>query len=298
MIAKLIYFFISLSFYDVVNMKLGRFISKRRERMPSLRMKVCNSLGALAAILLLSGVISILEYRRVSNYVSDLITSNINSIVLSQRLSDLTQEHNHQMLAVVVMNDISLMPEFNDLPFVTVADSLRTTFTSQNALPMLDTVVTSFDDFVKTSQKFDEVFLADTVDTRTWFFGTLQPKYNSLIQNLGKLNELIHEDLKNNSENFDAGFYRSIIPGVVSVGAGLLLILLLLYFTLVNYVSPIYRISDGIDNYRKTGRRHMYDMDGDDQLANINAGVTELIEENVELKHRLKALREEKNSDD
>ena len=39
-------------------------------------------------------------------------------------------------------------------------------------------------------------------------------------------------------------------------------------------------------------------MDGDDQLANINTGVSELIEENLELKHRLKVLREEKNSDD
>lgn len=280
-----------------MNMGLRKFIMNRREKRPSLRKKVYLSLGALTMILLLSGVLSILEYRRVSSYVSDLIASNINSIVLSQRLSDLTQEHNHQMLSVVVLNDISLMPEFNDMPFMSVADSLRTTFTSQNAQPMLDTVVTSFNDFVKTSRKFDEVFLADTVNTGEWFFSTLQPRYNSLIQDLGKLNELIHQDLKENSENFDAGFYRSIIPGVVSVCAGLLLIFLLLYFTMSNYVRPIYKISEGVDAYRQSSRRHTYTMDGDDQLANINTGVTELIEENLQLKHRLKALREERNAE-
>ena len=286
-----------MSVVEFMNMGLRKFIMDRREKRPSLRKKVYLSLGALAMMLLLSGVLSILEYRRVSTYVSDLIASNINSIVLSQRLSDLTQEHNHQMLSVVVLNDISLMPEFNDLPFMSVADSLRTTFTSQNAQPMLDTVVTSFNDFVKTSRKFDEVFLADTVNTGEWFFSTLQPRYNSLIQDLGKLNELIHQDLKENSENFDAGFYRSIIPGAVSVCAGLLLICLLLYFTLSNYVRPIYRISEGIDSYRQSSRRHTYTMDGDDQLANINNGVTELIEENLQLKHRLKALREERNAE-
>ena len=280
-----------------MNMGLRKFIMNRREKRPSLRKKVYLSLGALTMILLLSGVLSILEYRRVSSYVSDLIASNINSIVLSQRLSDLTQEHNHQMLSVVVLNDISLMPEFNDMPFMSVADSLRTTFTSQNAQPMLDTVVTSFNDFVKTSKKFDEVFLADTVNTGEWFFSTLQPRYNSLIQDLGKLNELIHQDLKENSENFDAGFYRSIIPGVVSVCAGLLLIFPLLYFTMSNYVKPIYRISEGIDSYRQSSRRHAYTMDGDDQLSNINTGVTELIEENLQLKHRLKAIREERNAE-
>lgn len=290
-------FFISLPFCENIMAHL-KFINKRQEKMPSLRKKVVFSLGSLAAILLLSGVISILEYRRVSNYVSDQIAANINSIVLSQHLSDMTQEHNHQMLSVVVMNDISMMPHFNEVPFRTVADSLRTTFTSRRALPMLDTVVTSFDDFMMTSQRFDAVFLADTVDTRTWFFATLQPKYNSLIQNLGQLNELIYEDLKENSENFDAGFYRSIIPGVVSVGAGLLLIFLLLYFTMANYVKPIYRISDGIDNYRHSGKTHGYIMDGDDQLSNINTGVSELIEENLELKRRIRALREERTTEE
>ena len=70
------------------------------------------------------------------------------------------------------------------------------------------------------------------------------------------------------------------------------LILLLLFFTLVNYVRPIYRMVDGINSYRTSGRRYTYDFDGDDQLAEINTGVTEIIEENLELKTRIKALRE------
>ena len=84
---------------------------------------------------------------------------------------------------------------------------------------------------------------------------------------------------------------------MVSVGAGLLLICLLMFFTLTNYVKPIYRISEGIDNYRQSSRRHNYTMDGDDQLSNINTGVTELIEENLQLKHRVKALKEERNAE-
>ena len=198
------------------------------------------------------------------------------------------------MLAVVVMNDISIMPRFDLEDFMAQSDSLKNSFTSQNALPMVDTVVTSFDRFMKTSLKFDEVFLADNVNTGEWFFGSLQPRYTKLRQDLNSLNEVIHEELKKNSADFDAGFYRSIIPGVVSVGAGLLLIVLLLYFTMVYYVKPIYRMSDGIDSYRLSGRRYIYDFDGDDQLANINSGLTELIDENVEFKRRVKNLRDER----
>ena len=108
------------------------------------------------------------------------------------------------------------------------------------------------------------------------------------------MNEVIHDELQRNSADFDAGFYRSIIPGVVSVGAGLLLILLLMYFTMVYYVKPIIRMSDGIDSYRLSGRRHVYEFDGDDQMANINSGLTEIIDENVELKKRVKNLRDER----
>ena len=267
---------------------------KKKERKPSMKKKLFFSLGSLAMILLLSSVISILEYRRMSDYVSELIASNIKSINLSQKLADITQEYNDQMLAVVVQNDISLMPDFNLTYFNAQSDSLRSSFTSSKMLPKVDSVVMSFDAFMKTSLKFDEVFLADSVDTGEWFFGSLQPRYTKLRQDLNSLNEVIHEELRDNSADFDAGFYRSIIPGVVSVGAGLLLILLLLYFTMVYYVRPIYRMSDGVDSYRVSGRRYIYEFDGDDQLANINSGLTEIIEENVELKRRLKNLRDER----
>lgn len=259
-----------------------------------MRRKLFFSLGALAALLLLSGVISILEYRRMSDYVSEMIAANIKSIVLSQRLADITEEYNHQMISVVVQNDISLMPDFDLDDFNAMADSLRNSFTSNHSLPMVDSVTVSFNAFMNTSIKFDEVFLADNVNTGEWFFGTLQPVYNKFRQDIGMLNDSIHSELRSNSADFDAGFYRSIIPGVVSVGAGLVLIMLLFYFIMVYYVNPIYKIADGVRNYRLSGRRHNYEFDGDDQLAEINAGVGELTEENIELKKRVKILREDR----
>lgn len=272
---------------------LPKFLRRKKEVKPSIGRKLFFSLGSLAAILVLSGLISIHEYRRMSSYVSELIAANIKSINLSQRLADITEEYNHQMLAVVVQNDISIMPDFNLKHFNAQADSLKHSFTSQTALPMVDSVEVSFNEFISTSMKFDEVFLADSVDTGEWFFGTLQPCYNEFREDMAVLNDMIHDELRSNSADFDEGFYRSIMPGVVSVGAGLLLIILLFYFTLSNYVTPIYKISAGIDNYRLSGRKHGYVFDGEDQLANINAGVSELIEENIELKRRIKNLKGE-----
>lgn len=272
-------------------MKLFR---KKIETRPSMRRRLFFSLGSVAAILVLSGAISIMEYRRMSDYVSDLIASNIQSINLSQKLADMTQEYDQQMLEVVLLNDISRMPDFDLKLFQTQADSLKNSVTKMTSLPIVDTVATSFDAFMKTSLKFDEVFLADNVNTGEWFFGSLQPSYNKFRRDIDTLNDAILEELKANSADFDAGFYRSIIPGVVSVGAGLLLVFLLMYFIMVYYVNPLYKMSNGIDNYRAIGKKYGYVFDGDDQLANINSGITEIIEENVELKGRVKMLRSER----
>lgn len=271
-----------------------KLFKRRHEAKPSIRRKLFFSLGSIAAILLVSSVISIMEYRRMSDYVSDLIASNIKSINLSQRLADITQEYDQQMLAAVVMNDLYLVPDFDLQYFQAQADSLKSSITFANTLPMVDSVSVSFDNFMKTSLKFDEIFLADTVNTGEWFFGSLQPCYQKFRVDVDNLNEAIHEELKNNSAEFNEGFYRSIMPGVVSVGAGLILVMLLAYFLMSYYVNPIYKISAGVDNYRQLGRRHGYVFDGDDQLANINNGVAELIEENMELKKRIRSLREEK----
>jgi hypothetical protein len=53
-------------------------------------------------------------------------------------------------------------------------------------------------------------------------------------------------------------------------------------------------MSAGVDNYRLSGRRYSYEFDGEDQLGNINSGLSELIEENQELKRRIKTLREDR----
>ena len=189
-----------------------------------------------------------------------------------------------------------MMPTFDLQHFMAQSDSLKNSFKSEHALPKVDSVVTSFDNFMKTSLKFDEVFLADNVDTGEWFFGTLQPCYNEFRRDMNTLNESIYNELQANSADFDAGFYRSIIPGVVSVGAGLLLILLLLYFTLFDYVRPICKMAEALTAYRSSGRRYNYTFDGDDQLAEINEGIVEVVEENLELRARVKSLREERNN--
>lgn len=268
---------------------------RKKERKPSIRKKAVFSLGSIALIFVLSGAITFLEYRRISDYVSERISASINSITLSQQLSDITEEYNNKMLAVVLRNDITIMPDTDERNlFMAQSEALKNSIGSEEALPILNKVEVSFDRFISTAMEFDQVFLADTVDTPEWFFGTLQPAYNQFCHDMSELNAEIHGELQANSINFDESFYRSIVPGIVCICAGLLLVLLLMFFIIANYVNPIYKIAAGLNAYKSSGKRYANIMEGNDHLADINADVTEIIEENIELKHRVKNLKEDK----
>ena len=260
----------------------------------SLRMKLILGLSSIAAVLVISNVISIMEYTRMSNYVSELIADDISSINLSQQLSGVVDKYNLDLLTVVGDESVTALPDFDQDSFVSFCDSLKGSLTERRLVPLADSVLYSYSAYMLTSLELKDVLKSDFIDTRTWYFETLQPVFNRLRTDLDKLSEAIYRDLQRNSETFERGFYRSIIPGVVAVGVGVLLVFMLLLFMNIFYVNPLYRMLDSLDNYRKYNKRYNYTFEGDDQLTELNSGIMEITEDNRQLKRRIKDMKERK----
>ena len=270
------------------------FLGKLRNRMSnwhlSLRAKLTLSLSAIAVVLVISSIISLMEYRSMSSYVSGLIADNINSINVAQKLSEVSNSYNLDILSVIGDEGASL-PNFNQEEFVARCDSLKKNLTSVNLLPLADSVMSSYAAYMMTTLELEHVLLSDFIDSRTWYFDRLQPKYNRLRSDIDALSAGMYNDLKKNSQTFERGFYRSIIPGLVAVLVGLLLVVLLLFFILVYYVNPVYKMLDALRDYRTYNKKYTYTFEGDDQLSELNAGISEIAGENHQLRKRLSALR-------
>ena len=258
----------------------------------SLKQKMVLSLSAIVVVLIVSGVISILEYRRMSNYVSDMIAEDINSINVAQKLATVTDDYNLQILAVIGDDSLNSLPDFDQQGFVFYCDSLRSSFSGENVLPLTDSVLYSYSAYMLTSLELEQVIQSDFIDSRTWYFERLQPSFNRLSGDIGRLTQAMYDDLQANSEDFDQGFHRSIIPVVVAVSVGIILVLLLMFFIISYYVNPLNRMLEGLDDYRSMGRRYGYTFDGDDQLVELNEGISELTEENRQYRRRIKLLKE------
>ena len=270
------------------------FLGKLRNRMSnwhlSLRAKLTLSLSAIAVVLVISSIISLMEYRSMSSYVSGLIADNINSINVAQKLSEVSNSYNLDILSVIG-DEGARLPNFNQEEFVARCDSLKKNLTSVNLLPLADSVMYSYAAYMMTTLELEDVLLSDFIDSRTWYFDRLQPKYNRLRGDIDALSAGMYNDLKKNSQTFERGFYRSIIPGLVAVLVGLLLVVLLLFFLLVYYVNPIYKMLDALRDYKGYNKKYTYTFEGDDQLAELNAGISDMAGENHQLRKRLSALR-------
>ena len=253
--------------------------------------KLIMSLGAIAAVLLLSSVISVMEYSKMSSYVSDLISKDINSINDARRLGEAAEEDNLAILAAIGDGSVTELPDFDTQAFMRKCDSLSTAFSSTSSLA--DSVKYAYSAYMLTSLELGYVIKSDFINTRDWYFDRLQPRFGRLRGDIDKLSLAIYDDLRFNSENMDSSLYRSIIPGIVAVGVGLLLVVMLLMFMLSYYVRPTYRMASGLSAYRSYGKNYTVDFDGDDQLKEINEGIAEITTENQTLQRRISALKNE-----
>ena len=263
----------------------------------SVKIKIALGLGAIAAMLLLSSIISVLEYRRMSNYLSDLIAANVRGIDAAQRLVSVCDEYNLAILTSIGEEVSGTLPDFDTLAIKDRCDSLTANITLSSARALADSASASALAYLAVAKELDMVIYSEFIDTRDWYFNRLQPCFNKLRSEVEQLNDVIFEDLENNSLTFQDSFYRSIMPGIVSVGVGLVLVLLLLFFINVYYLNPLYKMLSGMESYRDTGHRYNYTFDGGDQLSSLNDCVTDLVEENIELRRRNKILRDSLEDD-
>ena len=257
----------------------------------SMKGKLTASLCAISAVLIVSSAISIMEFRRVSRSVSELIADDISSVNAARELTRVTNDYNLEILAVIGDDSRSELPYFDRSLFIARCDSLKYALSGRNLQPLADSVLYSYSAYMLTSLELPKALQSGYAGARNWYFRRLQPQYDYLMKDLNNMSSAIYEGLDQNSMNFNRGFYRSIIPTVVAAGVGQLLLLMLLFFIIVYYVTPLYKILSSLKSYQEVGKKYSYNFDGDDQMAELNRRIAELASENQQLRRRIAVFR-------
>lgn len=272
-------------------MSLKKWIRKKKTARISIRMKLTLSLLSIAAVLLISSCITLLQYRSMSNYVSNLIADNIRNVNLLEQLSDDVHAYNAQVMAVLWDEANTAVPTLDVRRGRAMCDSLMMQTERPAVRERIDSLRVSFEAFAARTRALPDVVKSPS-STLDWYTREMQPLYDRLSDNIVRMRVLVYEDLEANSATFDRGFYRSIIPGAVALAVGLLLILLLLLFMSIYYITPLNRMLRSLDDYRLMNKKYACTFEGDDELSRLNDGISEVVGENVQLRKRVSYLRE------
>lgn len=271
-------------------MRIKKASNKLKKLQLSMKSKLVLSFLSIVLVLLVSSIISVMEYSSMSNYVTELIAGDVRSVNVSNNLSEMANTYNLAILEAIGDNEAKL-PSFDDAYFKSHCDSLRMSSTLNEVAPLADSLLYSYAAYMLTSMEFEQVHDSEYIDPRIWYFDRLQVRFDRFTSDLNKLTESMFTDLQNHSATFERGFYRSIIPGIVAVGVGILMVCMLLFFLLTDYANPLYKMLAGLRNYRSSDKKYNLVIDGDEQLSELNEGISEITNENQQLRRRLKDLR-------
>lgn len=272
-------------------MFVKKWIRKWRATHLSIRTKLTLSLLSIAAVLLISSSITLLQYRSMSNYVSTLIADNIRNINLLERLGDDIHSYNASVMSVLWDETRADVPKLDVKRDLSYCDSLRTLSHHPAIQERADSLHSSFSAFADKARLLPRV-VQSTINTREWYHNEMKPLYDDFRADVFALTNLVYEDLEANSATFDRGFYRSVVPGAVALAVGLLLTLMLLLFMTIYYVNPLRKMLHGLDEYRHNGKKYTNTFEGDDELFRLNEGITEITAENQQLRKRISILKE------
>ena len=131
----------------------------------SMKTKLVLGLSAIAVSLLVSSTISVLEYSRMSDYVSTLIADDINKINTARKLADISNSYNLDILAVIGDESLKDLPDFDATAFLSACDSLRSSLSSDEYSPLADSVAYTYSAYMLTSLELTDVLESDFIDS-------------------------------------------------------------------------------------------------------------------------------------
>lgn len=274
--------------------ELKSFIKNRiRKGGLGMRGKLTLGFALLALILFLSSIIAIFEYRRMSNYVSELIAENIRSINTAHKLLNACDDYNLRLLTAIGDDSIDSLPSFDRQDFFENYDNLRDAIKRKSEMAMADSVLYAYTAYLLVAGEINTVWLSDFSTTREWYFNRLQPVYYRLRNYIDALTDFSYDALRTNSVSLQESFYRSIMPGVIAVCVGILIVILFLYFIVSRYVNPVRKMLKHIQDYERFDKSYTLKFENSDELTALNNELTDIIEQNLSLKRRFNSSRDD-----
>ncbi len=250
----------------------------------AIKKKISLGFVVIGTILLVSSAISIYEFVRMRNTVSNLINDNISAINTSRLMLEVCDEYNFNLVKGLgdEGEEINIKSK-DDTRFRDYLNDVRDKYTTKAERQYADSVRYAYSTYIIVMNDAPTVWKGDYTVRRNWYFNRLYPIYMQLRGYLQNLTHTSQQALADNSKIMSESFYRSIMPGVVAVMVGIILVFLFNYFINKYFINPFNRIAESVKDYIDRRRGYNVLINGDEELEEFSENIRELVETNRRL---------------
>ncbi|MDR0565759.1 MAG: hypothetical protein LBG47_01775 [Prevotellaceae bacterium] len=248
--------------------------------MKKLGIKGKITLGFMVLLLLLtvSGVISIYELVRMRTSVSGIITSNVSNLAASQELLNMVQRVSY------AAQEFTFSGNDTAIPALASSDSLAAKLLEHpnelelcmqgnpEALAGIENLFSPLHAAVSSL-----LLLGDSAKRQDAYFMTFAPAHRRLMHRLAGIVALNQRELNKNAAAIEQNRYRTVMPCIIAVFAGVVLIVMFNYFIMHYFVNPLIRITRAVENTVEYKSPFRVSVEPGDEMEELHSAITALV---------------------
>lgn len=240
-----------------------------------IKVKIFSSFMLLVLMLLIAGLMSIWELRKMNNSFSDVIDNNYQSI-----------EHALQVIYALEREDSGIL-----MLYLGSVDEGRTVINSADstiALSMVeirknatepgeDRVIENIEREYKIYFSLLNSVVSKDVTTQEIAYRELHSQFIKTKVEVNYLMELNQVSMYAKSREMHDRLYQTMMPGIVSIVLAIVFALLLNFFISRYFVNPLHKLIEATKNYKPPLANITVDIKSDDELKTLQMEINSLI---------------------
>lgn len=241
---------------------------------------------SIAAVLLVSGVISLVELNNLSYDAEDVITAGGREMEVARKLTRLAHTHSQAMIDISVFGDADAQAKCaqSAAEVEEIIASARKS-ASEEMLQSLDVLAAHIADMQRLADSYvpydavggDTLTMVTERNAHSWYKNSYAPIYGKYMAQVECYTELLHDQLAPRAALLSKNAHRSVIPVFISLSVMIAVVLMFYFFIYIYGVKPILSINKALSDYIQFKIPYKPKADMVDEIKELNDNLENLV---------------------
>lgn len=240
-----------------------------------IKFKILSGFVILASLLFISGALSMYELTKLGRSVNKLLKDNYKSIDYSKKMMQAVSLQEELLLLSLVQPVDTLTTSFNqaDSVFLKNLELAAQNLTLPNEGVYVDSIRMAYGDYILEARGF---IGEDKIDSQKLML-TVRGKMKQVSLRVEALLTLNQDSLFKVATFLEGSPHRAIMPGLIVIISSLVFTILLNYFINHYVISPILRLTKGVNDYVRYRKPLDVSLETKDELYSLKESILNLI---------------------